>query len=482
MVTGEPIAVEKSAGAAVVGGTINGTGSFVMRADRVGAATLLARIVQMVSEAQRSRAPIQALADRVATYFVPAVVISSVAAFVAWATVGPEPKLALALVNAVAVLIIACPCALGLATPMAIMVGMGRGAGAGVLVRSAESLERLAGATVVVVDKTGTITEGRPRVAGVVAAAGADERELIRLAAAVELASEHPLAAAILAHAKAASIDVVAASAFSSETGHGVEGQVQDRVVRVGTASYCRVAGADPLVQRAMTERQNGRTVVFVSKTHPAGGFSASPRENPPAGWVFETLGLIAIEDPVKPTTRRAIHALRDLGLRVVMVTGDNKVTASAVGTALGLSERDVFAGVLPEGKQAIVRELQRGGAIVAMAGDGVNDAPALAAADVGIAMGTGTDVAIESSGITLVRGELTALVRAITLARATVRNIKQNLFLAFVYNAVGVPLAAGALYPAFGLLVSPIWASAAMTFSSVSVISNALRLRRLKL
>jgi Cu+-exporting ATPase len=361
---------------------------------------------------------------------------------------------------------------------MAIMVGMGRGAGAGVLVRSAESLERLAGATVVVVDKTGTITEGRPRVAGVVAAAGADERELIRLAAAVELASEHPLAAAILTYAKAAGIDVVAASTFSSETGYGVEGRVQDQVVRVGSASYCGVGGADPLVQRAMAEREKGRTVVFVSKTHPAGGFS----ENPPAGWVFQTLGLIAIEDPIKPTTRPAVDALRGLGLRVVMVTGDNEVTARAVGTALGLSERDVLAGVLPEGKQAIVRELQRGGAIVAMAGDGVNDAPALAAADVGIAMGTGTDVAIESAGITLVRGELTALVRAITLARATVRNIKQNLFLAFVYNAGGVPLAAGALYPAFGLLISPIWASAAMTFSSVSVISNALRLRRLKL
>jgi Cu+-exporting ATPase len=320
------------------------------------------------------------------------------------------------------------------------------------------------------------MTEGRPRVAGVVPAEGVAERELIQLASAVELASEHPLAAAILAHAKAAGIDVGAASSFSSETGHGVEGRVQDQIVRVGSASYCRVSGADPLVQRAMTERESGRTVVFVS----GNGDGSRLREQDPSP--FSTLGLIAIEDPIKPTTRKAIHALRDLGLRVVMVTGDNKVTASAVGKTIGLGERDVLAGVLPEGKQAIVRELQRGGAIVAMAGDGVNDAPALAAADVGIAMGTGTDVAIESAGITLVRGELTALVRAITLARATVRNIKQNLFLAFVYNAVGVPLAAGALYPVFGLLVSPIWASAAMTFSSVSVISNALRLRRLKL
>jgi Cu+-exporting ATPase len=342
-----------------------------------------------------------------------------------------------------------------------------------VLISNVQALERLAAATVVMIDKTGTMTEGEPRVATVCPGPGVAEEAILRLAAAVELASEHPLAEAILAEARSAGIEAGAATAFASETGQGVEGRVGDQLVRVGSASYCRVGGADPLVQRAMDERRNGRTVVFVSRRGATeSGLSAT----------FHTLGLIAVEDPIKPTTAGALHALRELGLRIVMVTGDNKVTADAVGKALGLAERDVMAGVRPEGKQAIVRELQRSGAVVAMAGDGVNDAPALAAADVGIAMGTGTDVAISSAGITLVRGELTGLVRAITLSRATVRNIRQNLFLAFVYNAVGVPVAGGVLYPVFGLLVSPIWASAAMTFSSVSVISNALRLRRLKL
>jgi Cu+-exporting ATPase len=463
MVTGEPIPVEKLAGGALTGGTINGTGTVVMRADRVGADTVLARIVQLVSEAQRSRAPIQRLADRVAGFFVPAVVLSAVAAFGAWATFGPEPRFAFALVSAVAVLIIACPCALGLATPMAIMVGVGRGANAGVLVRNAEALERLAGVTTVVVDKTGTLTAGKPRVASVVVAEGVAEDDVIRLAGAVEIASEHPLAAAIVARAKERGIVVTAAERFSSETGQGVEGRVDGQDVRVGSASYCGLGGADPLVLGAMDEQQQGRTVVFVAvASRPA--------------------GLIGIEDPIKPTAKGALEGLRDLGLRVVMLTGDNRVTAGAVGRALGFSERDILAGVRPAGKQDVVRQLQRDGQVVAMAGDGVNDAPALAAADVGIAMGTGTDVAMESAGITLVRGEVTGLLRAITLARATVRNIRQNLFLAFVYNAVGVPIAAGAVYPWIGVLVSPIWASAAMTFSSVSVIMNALRLRRLRL
>jgi Cu+-exporting ATPase len=465
LVTGEPLPVEKSTGDTVTGGTVNGTGTIVMRAERVGAGTLLARIVQMVSEAQRSRAPIQGFADRVAEFFVPAVVAAAVIAFVVWAIVGPEPRLALALLSAVAVLIIACPCALGLATPMAIMVGMGRGARAGVLVRNAEALERLARVTTVVVDKTGTLTDGKPRMVSVTPAEGVSESELLRLAGAVEMASEHPLAAAIVAGARARGAAFEPAKDFSSDTGQGVRGLVDGRDVRVGTAEYCQIGDADPLVQEAMTERLKGHMVVCVA----AAGYP---------------LGLIGVADPIKITAATALRALRDIGLRVVMVTGDNQVSALAVGHTLLFKDDDVFAGVLPEGKQAIVRRLQRDGdgQVVAMAGDGVNDAPALAAADIGIAMGTGADVAIESAGITLLRGEITGLVRAITLARATVRNIRQNLFLAFVYNAIGVPIAAGVLYPFIGVLISPMWASAAMTFSSVSVIANALRLRRLTL
>ena len=463
MVTGEPIPVEKDAEARVTGGTINGTGGLTIRAERVGNDTLLAQIVRMVGEAQRTRAPIQRLADAIAGYFVPAVVLVAVVAFAAWAVWGPDPRLAHALLSAVAVLIIACPCALGLATPMAIMVGTGRGAAAGVLVKNAEALERLERVDTLVVDKTGTLTEGKPRLVEVGAVAPFDEADVLRLAAALEQASEHPLAAAIVAGARERHVAIPAAGGFESFTGRGVAGSVEGRRVLLGNAALLRAHGLDAaaFAVDADAQRRQGRTLMFAAV------------DGRPAG-------VLAVADPIKPSAADALAALHAAGLRVFMVTGDNRVTAQAVASALRVDE--VIADVLPDEKLAVIRRLQAEGRRVAMAGDGINDAPALAHADVGIAMGTGTDVAIESAGITLVRGDLRGIVRARRLRRATMRNIRQNLFLAFVYNAVGVPVAAGLLYPFAGLLISPIWASAAMTFSSVSVIGNALRLRRARL
>jgi Cu+-exporting ATPase len=459
MVTGEPMPVEKVPGSRVTGATINGTGSLVMRADRVGSETLLARIVQMVSDAQRTRAPIQHLADRIAAYFVPGVVGVAVVAFAGWSLWGPEPRLAHALVAAVAVLIIACPCALGLATPMGIMVGTGRGASAGVLIKNAEALERLESVDTLVFDKTGTLTEGKPQVARVAAAPGFSEDEVLGVAAAVERASEHPLASAVLAAAAARGLDVARASSFDSMTGRGVRAVVEGREVLLGSAALLRDRQIDARVLEGVGEslRSNGQTVVFLAI----------------AGRVA---GLIGVADPIKASTEEAVRLLRRDGLRLVMLTGDAAATAHTVAAKLGID--DVFAEVLPEQKRDVVQRLQRDGRIVAMAGDGINDAPALAQADVGVAMGSGTDVAIASAGITLVKGDLRAIARARRLSRATMRNIRQNLFLAFIYNAIGVPVAAGALYPFLGVLISPIWASAAMTLSSVSVIGNALRLR----
>lgn len=463
MVTGEPVPVEKRSGDTVIGATVNGTGSFVMEAQKVGDETLLARIVQMVGEAQRSRAPIQGLADRVAAWFVPAVVLVAVTAFVIWALVGPQPRLAHALVNAVAVLIVACPCALGLATPMSIMVASGKGARAGVLFRDAEAIERLRDVDTVVIDKTGTLTEGRPRLVAVEPAAGFDEEELLRLAASVERVSEHPLAAAIVAGAEARDVAPAKAEDFDSLTGKGVRGTVDGRQVAVGNARLLAELGtaAGDLEARADALAGEGRTVVHVVVDG-------------------EPAGLLAVADPIKESTPAAIDALRVLGLRVVMLTGDREETARAVARELGIEE--VLAEVLPEDKSDAVARLQAEGRVVAMAGDGINDAPALARADVGIAMGTGTDVAMESAGVTLVKGNLDGIVRARSLSQATVRNIWQNLFFAFVYNAAGVPVAAGVLYPFFGLLLSPMLAAAAMSFSSVSVIANALRLNRVDL
>ena len=465
MLTGEPLPVEKGPDARIVGGTLNGTGTLLMRAERVGADTLLARIVAMVGEAQRSRAPIQRVADRVAAVFVPAVVAVAVLAFAAWSVWGPEPRLALALVSSVAVLVIACPCALGLATPMSIMVGTGRGAGVGVLIRNAEALETLERVDTLIVDKTGTLTEGRPAVAAVVPAdpGTAGENELLRMAAALERGSEHPLADAIVRAADARDLAVPPAAGFRAEIGRGVRGTIDGQDVILGIPALLAEAGVDaaPLAARADELRRDGQTVVFVA--------------------VGDRLaGLIGVADPVKATTPEAVRRLRAEGLDLVMVTGDNPVTAEAVAARLGI--RDVVAGVLPADKRRIVAERQAAGRVVAMAGDGINDAPALAEAAVGIAMGTGTDVAMESAGVTLVRGDLRAIAQARRLSRATMRNIRQNLFLAFVYNTVGVPVAAGLLYPFLGLLISPIWASAAMTLSSLSVIANALRLRRVAL
>jgi Cu+-exporting ATPase len=463
MVTGEPIPVEKEPGARVTGATINTTGSLVMRAERVGSETLLAQIVRMVSEAQRTRAPIQRLADLVAAYFVPAVVAVAIAAFTAWSVWGPEPRLALGLLSAVAVLIIACPCALGLATPMAIMVGTGRGAAAGVLVKNAEALERMEAVDTVVVDKTGTLTEGRPRLASIEALAPFDDGTLLRLAAGLEQASEHPLAAAIVGAARERGLEIASAKGFESITGRGIEGTVDGRRVLIGTLDLLRTRGIETqdLAASAAGRRGKGETVVFVAI------------DGTPAG----SLG---IADPIKTGAREAIEQLHRDGLRLVMLTGDNQATARAVASSLGIDE--VIADVLPDQKREAIARLQREGHRVAMAGDGINDAPALAQADVGIAMGTGTDVAIESAGLTLLQGDLRGIVRARRLSRATMRNIRQNLFLAFVYNAVGVPVAAGVLYPFLGVLISPIWASAAMTLSSVSVIGNALRLRQARL
>ncbi|MGH9716542.1 MAG: heavy metal translocating P-type ATPase [Candidatus Acidiferrales bacterium] len=469
LVTGEPIPAEKLAGSRVTGGTVNGTGALLIRAERVGSETLLAQIVRMVGEAQRSRAPVQKVADKAAAYFVPAVVLCSVFTFIIWSVVGPSPKMAHALLNAVAVLIVACPCALGLATPMAIMVGTGRGALAGVLVKNAEALELLGKVDMLVVDKTGTLTEGRPRVTSIVPAPsasespGIDESQVLRVAVALERASEHPLAGAILGAAKERGVPLADAKGFRSLTGKGVTGIVDGRPAALGNRELLAELHleAGNLDSHAKDLEIDGQTVVFVA----ADG---------------KLVGLIGVSDPLKPTTRDAIKDLHHQGIRIAMLTGDSRRTAEAVARKLGIDE--VHAGVLPDRKGAIVKRLQSEGHTVAMAGDGVNDAPALAQANVGIAMGTGTDVAIESAGIALLRGDLRGIVRARTLSRATMRNIRQNLFFAFVYNSVGIPVAAGALYPVFGLLLSPIIASAAMTFSSVSVISNALRLRRVRL
>ncbi|MGE3845013.1 MAG: copper-translocating P-type ATPase, partial [Vicinamibacterales bacterium] len=460
MVTGEPIPVEKTADTTVTGGTVNSTGSFVMEASRVGGDTLLAQIVRMVGEAQRSRAPIQRLADTVSGWFVPFVIAVAVVTFVVWTQYGPEPRLAHALVNAVAVLIIACPCALGLATPMSIMVGTGRGAEAGVLIRNAEALELFERITTIVVDKTGTLTEGKPRLATVDPMPGFDANEVLRLAASLEHVSEHPLAAAIVSGARERQLPLSEVRDFGSATGKGVSGTVDGRAVAIGNVRHLEALGVDPgpLRDRADGLRRDGQTVMFVVV------------DSRPAG-------LVGVSDPVKTNTVDAIKVLHAEGIKVVMLTGDNRTTAEAVARMVGIDQ--VEADVLPDQKAAVVRRLQQQGERVAMAGDGINDAPALAAADVGIAMGTGTDVAMESAGVTLVKGDLRGIVRARRLSQFTMRNIRQNLFFAFIYNALGVPVAAGLLYPFFGLLLSPMIASAAMTFSSVSVIGNALRLRR---
>ena len=463
MVTGEPVPAEKAPGDRVTGGTVNTTGTLLFRAERVGSDTLLAQIVRMVGEAQRSRAPIQRLADRIAAFFVPAVVLIAVLAFIAWSLWGPPPRLAFALVSAVAVLIIACPCALGLATPMAIMVGTGRGASAGVLIKNAEALERLESVDTLVVDKTGTLTEGKPVLATVLPLGGGSAADVLRLAAALERGSEHPLAAAILAGAKKQSATLPPVDGFRAVPGKGIEGRIDGAGVVLGNIAMMADAGIsfETAAVDAARLRGEGQTVVFLAV------------DGRPAG-------LLGVVDPIKPTTAAAIRDLHAEGLRIVMLTGDNEVTARAVASSLGID--DVRADVLPADKREVIRRLQGEGRVVAMAGDGVNDAPALAEAAVGIAMGTGTDVAIESAGITLLKGDLGGIVRARRLSRATMRNIRQNLFLAFAYNGIGVPVAAGILYPVLGVLISPIWASAAMTLSSVSVIGNALRLRRVAL
>ena len=463
MLTGEPVPVEKVPGTTVVGATLNGSGTLLIVAERVGAQTLLAQIVTMVSEAQRSRAPIQRLADRLAEFFVPAVVTVAVLAFVGWSVWGPEPRLALALVSSVAVLIIACPCALGLATPMAIMVGTGRGAGVGVLIKSAEALEALERVTTVMVDKTGTLTEGKPVLVTILPVGGSNETDVLTDAAAIERGSEHPLAAAVTDAANARGLALPPVSEFQAEVGRGVTGVIEGRQVLLGTTALLEAHGiaTGSLSERADGLRRDGQTVVYLA----ADGVLA---------------GLLGVADPIKSSTPEAVEQLRADGLRVVMVTGDNRLTAEAVASRLGITE--VVAGVLPADKQRFVAQRQAAGEVVAMAGDGINDAPALAEASVGMAMGTGTDVAIESAGVTLVRGDLRSIVQARRLSRATMRNIRQNLFLAFVYNAVGVPVAAGVLYPLTGVLISPMWASAAMTLSSLSVIANALRLRHVEL
>jgi len=463
MVTGEPIPVGKTTGERLIGATVNGTGALLMRAEKVGADTLLAQIVHMVAEAQRSRAPIQKLADVVAGYFVPAVVAVSVLTFIVWGLWGPEPRLAHAMVNAVAVLIIACPCALGLATPISIMVGTGRGATAGVLIKNAEALEIMEKINTLVVDKTGTLTEGKPQLTAVVALAGFDEDEVVHLAASLERASEHPLAEAIVRGAEHKGVSLDQPKDFQSVTGKGVTGEVAGRKVALGNINLLETLGiaAGELPQRAETLRREGQTVMLLAVDGKAAG-------------------LIGVADPIKETTQEAIRDLHVEGVQVVMLTGDSRTTAEAVARHLGIDR--VQAEVLPDQKAAVVKQLQAEGRIVAMAGDGINDAPALAQAQVGIAMGTGTDVAMESAGVTLVKGDLRGIVRARRLSRATMRNIRQNLFFAFIYNSLGVPIAAGALYPVFGLLLSPIIAAGAMSFSSVSVITNALRLRRISL
>ncbi|HEY6026274.1 MAG TPA: heavy metal translocating P-type ATPase, partial [Pseudolabrys sp.] len=461
--TGESMPVGKDKDARVIGGTLNQSGSFVMRAERVGRDTLLSQIVQMVATAQRSRAPIQRLADQVAGWFVPAVIAAALAAFAAWSVYGPEPHFAFALVAAVSVLIIACPCALGLATPMSIMVGVGRGAQAGVLIKNAEALERMEKIDTLVIDKTGTLTEGKPKVVAIAPASGFDEPQVLQLAASVERGSEHPLAAAIVAAAAERKLELSTVSGFDSPAGKGVIGIIEGKRLALGNAKFLGELGIDTSALSAEAERLrgDGATAIFLAVN------------GKPAG-------IIAIADPVKATTPDALKALAAEGIRVVMLTGDNRTTAQAVARRLGIAE--VEAEVLPDQKNAVVEKLRREGRAVAMAGDGVNDAPALAAAEVGIAMGTGADVAIESAGVTLLKGDLTGIVKARTLSAAVMRNIRQNLFFAFIYNAAGVPIAAGVLYPAFGLLLSPIIAAAAMAMSSVSVVGNALRLRRVHL
>jgi len=463
MVTGESMPVTKEPGSKLIAGTLNTTGSFAMRAEKVGRDTMLARIVQMVAEAQRSRAPIQRLADMVSGYFVPVVIAIALAAFAAWAVWGPEPRLAFGLVAAVTVLIIACPCALGLATPMSIMVGVGRGAQAGVLIKNAEALERMERVDTLVVDKTGTLTEGKPKVVAIVPAAGFGEADVLRLAASAEKASEHPLALAVVAAAAERKLALSPVTAFDSPTGKGIVGTVDGRRLALGNARFLRELGIEVSALEGEAERlrHEGATAIFLA----VDGNAAA---------------LFAIADPVKGTTPAALEALKRENIRVVMLTGDNRTTAQAVARRLGISE--VEAEVLPDQKSAVVEKLRREGHVVAMAGDGVNDAPALAAAEVGIAMGTGTDVAIESAGVTLLKGDLMGIVKARRLSQATMGNIRQNLFFAFIYNAAGVPIAAGVLYPAFGILLSPIIAAAAMALSSVSVVGNSLRLRRLRL
>ncbi|MCL6481911.1 MAG: heavy metal translocating P-type ATPase [Firmicutes bacterium] len=463
MLTGEPIPVEKQAGSIVTGGTVNQTGSFLMQATRVGQETLLAQIVRLVSQAQRSRAPIQRLADRVSAYFVPVVMVVAVLTFAAWSLWGPEPRLAHALVSAVAVLIIACPCALGLATPMSILVGTGRGATAGVLIRDAEALETMEKVDTLIVDKTGTLTEGQPRLVSVEALEGFEENELLRLAASLERTSEHPLAGAIVRGTETRGVELTGAEEFQSHTGKGVTGRVDGRTVVLGNRALFEQMGIDPgpLPHRAEEFRRKGQTVMLLAVDGRAAG-------------------LLGVTDPIKDSAREAIRALQAEGLRIVMLTGDSRSTAEAVARELGLDE--VIAEVAPGEKHDVIRQLQQQGRIVAMAGDGINDAPALAAAQVGIAMSSGTDIAMESAGITLLRGDLRGIVRARRLSRAVMRNIRQNLFFAFLYNMLSVPVAAGVLYPRFGLLLSPMIAAAAMTFSSVSVIANALRLRTVKL
>jgi Cu+-exporting ATPase len=464
MVTGEPLPVEKAIGDKVTGGTVNGPGSFVMRAERIGSDTLLGQIVKMVAEAQRSRAPIQGLADKVASRFVPAVLASSVLAFILWMFLGPEPRLAHAIVNAVAVLIIACPCALGLATPMSIMVGVGRGAKEGVLVKNAEALERLEKVDTLVVDKTGTLTEGKPKLVDILPNAGFDPKDFLRLAASLERNSEHPLGSAIVQGAKDQGIPLEPVKDFRSVTGGGVLGTAGGRAVIVGKLAFLRnqkITGLEALDSAALKLQEEGKTAMYVAI------------DGKPAG-------LLAVADPIKDTTAEAVRELQGLGLKLVMLTGDNRRTAAAVAKQLNLDE--VEAEIEPAGKVAHIKKLRAEGKHVAMAGDGINDAPALSEAEVGIAMGTGTDVAMKSAGVTLVRGDLRGIAKAIRLSRATMWNIRENLFFAFLYNAVGIPVAAGALYPFFGLLLSPIIAGAAMSLSSVSVIGNALRLRKVKI
>jgi P-type Cu+ transporter len=459
LVTGESMPVTKEAGARVIAGTLNQSGGFVMRADKVGRDTLLSQIVKMVADAQRSRAPVQRLADQVAGWFVPAVIAVALIAFGAWSYFGPEPRMAFGLVAAVSVLIIACPCALGLATPMSIMVGVGRGAQAGVLIKNAEALERMERVDTLVVDKTGTLTEGKPKVTAIVAAVGFQENEILRLAASVELASEHPLADAIVRSARERQLELGKVEEFDSPTGKGARGKVGGKSILLGNSKFLNSLGVDTysLDSDAERMRADGATVINIAVDG-------------------QLAGLFAIADPVKASTPAALKALADEGVHVIMLTGDNKTTAQAVARQLGIA--DVEAEVLPDQKSAVVARLQKAGRIVAMAGDGVNDAPALAAAEVGIAMGTGTDVAMESAGITLLKGDLGGIVRARKLSQATMRNIRQNLFFAFIYNAAGIPIAAGILYPSFGILLSPIIAAAAMALSSVSVVGNALRLR----